>query len=77
MCKVVAENPEENIGYVLYNHIFARKSDDFTVDCLEEELSDFDITREDIRKGIELLFHDGVISQWVGYYKRRRNSLFE
>ena len=75
MCKVIVENPKENIGFVLFNHIFARESDDFTIDNLMEELGDFEYTRDELRRGVNLLFEDGVISQRVGCYHRLRNSV--
>ena len=74
MCKVIVKNPKENIGFVLFNHIFARESDDFTIDDLMEELDNF-YTRDELRKGINLLFEDGVISHRVGYYQRLRGSV--
>ena len=38
MCKVVIDRPEENAGFIIFNHLYSREKDTFTVQSLAEEL---------------------------------------
>lgn len=72
MCKVVIDRPKEKAGFIIFNHLYARKEDTFTIQGLAEELEQYhlDLSQRDLQREINMLIADGAVSQRVGYYKR-------
>lgn len=72
MCKVVIDRPEENAGFIIFNHLYSREKDTFTVQSLAEELMQYhlEISPSELQREINLLIEDGAVSQRVGHYRR-------
>ena len=70
MCKVFIGEAEKRLGFVLYNHLYAREQSDFTTRDLIPELKKYnlDITQENLQKEIDDLVTNGIVSQRVGHY---------
>lgn len=71
MCKVIIEKPNEKKGFIIVNHLYARKNSSFTIDELIPELETYGLTltREELQEEINQLIEDGAVSMRVGYYK--------
>lgn len=72
MCKVVIEKPREKTGFIIFNHLYSRKSEVFTIHDLLGELMQYglNISEKELQYEINLLINDGAVSQRVGHYKR-------
>lgn len=72
MCKVIIKSPEKKAGFIIFNHLYARTSERFTLQDLLQELVKYGLrmSEKDLQKEIDLLVEDGAVSQRVGYYKR-------
>lgn len=72
MCKVVIERPREKTGFIIFNHLYSRKSEIFTIHDLLNELMQYglNITETELQNEINILIDDGAVSQRVGHYKR-------
>ncbi len=72
MCKVIIKSPEKKAGFIIFNHLYARASESFTLQDLLQELVKYGLkmSDQDLQKEIDLLVEDGAVSQRVGHYKR-------
>lgn len=72
MCKVIISQPMEKAGFIIFNHLYSRASECFTLQNLLEELVQYglNISKKDLQKEIDLLIEDGAVSPRVGHYKR-------
>ncbi len=72
MCKVIIGCPEEKAGFIIFNHLYSRNSERFTLQELLHELLQYglNISEKELQKEIDLLIEDGAVSQRVGHYKR-------
>ncbi len=73
MCKVIINNKKEKAGFIIFNHLYSREKDTFTIQSLAEELSaqyNLEFSRSELQREINMLIEDGAVSQRVGYYKR-------
>lgn len=72
MCKVVIERPREKAGFIIFNHLYSRKSEIFTIHDLLNELMQYglNISETELQNEINILIDDGAVSQRVGHYKR-------
>lgn len=72
MCKVVIERPKEKAGFIIFNHLYSRKSENFTIHDLLAELMHYglNISEKELQNEINTLIDDGAVSQRVGHYKR-------
>lgn len=70
MCKVIMGESEKNLGFVLYNHLYSRKSKDFTTVDLIPEIKKYnlDFTQKELQKEIDTLVDNGTVSQRVRHY---------
>ncbi len=52
MCKIFIGEAEKKLGFILYNHLYARDQRDFTTKDLMLELGKYnlDFTQEELRK---------------------------
>lgn len=63
MCKVIVKEPEKNIGFIIYNHLFSNDATyNFTVDQLAEELKQYNLD-----------LHRNVVKREVDEYVRAGN----
>lgn len=44
MCKVVLDNPKENVDFIFYNHLFSIFNYRFTINQLTEDLKQYNLT---------------------------------
>lgn len=72
MCKVIVEKPNSNVGFILYNHLFSREDEFFTLDELEHELKQYHVNvgKDVIRTEINSMISAGMVVQRVENYKR-------
>lgn len=72
MCKVIIGCPEKKAGFIIFNHLYSRSSEMFTLQDLLHELLQYglNISEKELQKEIDLLIEDGAVSQRVGHYKR-------
>lgn len=72
MCKVVINKPQERAGFIIFNHLYSRQSDIFTLQDLLPELGQYNLylSEKELQHEINLLIDDGAVSQRVGHYKR-------
>lgn len=72
MCKVLISNPKEKVGFIIFNHLYSRKSENFTIQELLNELKQYGLclSEKELQNEINTLIDDGAVSQRVGYYKR-------
>lgn len=72
MCKVIIGRPEERAGFIIFNHLYSRSSEIFTLQDLLRELLPYGLklSEKELQKEIDLLIEDGAVSQRVGHYKR-------
>ena len=70
MCKVILEKNNQNIDFIIYNLLFARRNYCFTTDKLLEEIRSYDtqISRQTIQIKIDTLISEGLVRQKVGVY---------
>ena len=72
MCKVIISQPAGKAGFIIFNHLYSRKKEDFTLQDLSDELTQYglNISRKELQKEIDLLIEDGAVSPRVGHYRR-------
>ena len=72
MYQVVIDKPKEKAGFIIFNHLYSREQDTFTIQSLAEELLQYhlELSQSELQTEINMLIEDGVVSQRVGYYKR-------
>lgn len=72
MCKVVIDKPKEKVGFIIFNHLYSREKDTFTIQSLAEELMKYhlELSQSELQREINMLIEDGAVSQRVGHYKR-------
>lgn len=72
MCKVVIDKPKEKAGFIIFNHLYSREKDTFTIQSLAEELMQYnlELSQSELQREINMLIEDGAVSQRVGHYKR-------
>lgn len=72
MCKVIISSPEKKAGFIIFNHLYARTSENFTLQDLLQELVNYGLrmSEKELQKEIDLLVEDGAVSRRVGHYKR-------
>lgn len=65
MCKVVVKNSEQNIDFIIYNHLFSKDSYKFTVNQLVDELHQYnlDLSPQFVQEEINTFVKSGLISQ--------------
>lgn len=66
------QQPRKKAGFIIFNHLYARTSENFTLQDLSRELVSYGLKMSDkeLQKEIDLLVEDGAVSQRVGHYKR-------
>lgn len=65
MCKIVLENPKENVDFVIYNHLFSIFNYRFTIKELTEDLEQYNLglTKDDVQEKVSVLIRAGLICQ--------------
>ena len=72
MCKVIIEKPQEKAGFIIFNHIYSRNNDKFTLMDLKAELMQYglNMTDRELQREINSLIENGAVSPRIGCYKR-------
>lgn len=72
MCKVIVDNSCDNEMFILYNHLYAREENSFTIKDLSKELKRYNITLDDKTLELEMnnMVKNGIVSRGVDTYKR-------
>ena len=73
MCKVIVKEPEKNIQFIIYNHLYSRNGTSFTVDELKKELNQqYHLEIEEPVLNIEIgdMIRNGIVTRGVNCYKR-------
>lgn len=72
MCKVVVENPQEKVGFIMYNHLYNRDKASFTVPELTKELRRYnlDLTDDIVQKEVDSFLCDGLVMRKFSGYTR-------
>lgn len=70
MCKVFIGEEEKKLGFILYNHLYAREQRNFTTKDLIPELRKYnlDFTQEELQEEIDNLISNGSVRYSVGHY---------
>ncbi len=70
MCKVFIGEAEKKLGFILYNHLYAREQKDFTTKDLMQELGKYnlDFTQKELQEEIDNLVSNGSVTYSVGHY---------
>lgn len=65
MCKVVLKDPLDNIGFVIYNHLFSKTSYKFTINQLVDELRQYHLylSQEMVQREIDGFVKAGLLYQ--------------
>lgn len=65
MCKVVLKDPLDNIGFVIYNHLFSKISYKFTISQLVNELRQYHLylSQEMVQREIDRFVKAGLLYQ--------------
>ena len=65
MCKVVLKESVDNTGFIIYNHLFSKKSYKFTTSQLVNELQQYNLhlSQERVQKEIDGFVKSGLVNQ--------------
>lgn len=65
MCKVVLKESVDNIGFIIYNHLFSKNSYKFTTSQLVNELQQYNLhlSQERVQKEIDGFVKSGLVNQ--------------
>lgn len=65
MCKVVLENPRENVDFIIYNHLFSIFNYRFTINQLTEDLKQYNLSlsKEDVQEKVSDFIRLGLVCQ--------------
>lgn len=72
MCKVIVKNVYNNIGFIIYNHLFSKKKYGyvFTTEGLRRELRQYNLnlSTDEVQRQINSMVKAGLLSQtYKGY----------
>lgn len=72
MCKVIVKNVYNNIGFIIYNHLFSKKKYGyvFTTEGLRRELRQYNLnlSTDEVQHQINSMVKAGLLSQtYKGY----------
>lgn len=70
MCRVMVKKPEENVEFIIYNHIFSKVDYKFTISQLAEELHQYNLNlpQKYIQSEINAFIKSGLVYQNFQYY---------
>lgn len=65
MCKIVLENPRENVDFIIYNHLFSIFNYRFTINQLTEDLKQYNLSlsKEDVQEKVSDFIRLGLVRQ--------------
>lgn len=65
MCKVVLKDSVDNIGFIIYNHLFSKESYKFTISQLVNELQQYNLhlSQEKVQREVDEFIRSGLINQ--------------
>ncbi len=72
MCRVIIDKPSEHMDFILFNHLYNRKDDNFTAAEIAIELQQYhmNVKEERIQEEINNMIKNGLVIQGVDKYKR-------
>lgn len=72
MCKVIVKNPRDNVGFILYNHLYSREKGTFTIDEIINELKHYhlSLSEDDVQSELNNMVRDGIVIRNFGSYTR-------
>lgn len=70
MCKVIIKDSNQNIEFIIYNHLFSKNIYRFTIDQLVQELRQYnlDLSQDFVQNEIDFFVKSGLINQNFRYY---------
>ena len=70
MCQAIIEKPNQNVDYIIYNHLFSKNDYSFTLDELVDALKDYNLNlkKEFVKKTIDSYIDIGLIVEGVSSY---------
>ena len=70
MCQAIIEKPNQNVDYIIYNHLFSKNDYSFTIDELVDALKDYNLNlkKEFVKKTIDSYIDIGLIVEGVSSY---------
>lgn len=65
MCKVVVNNSQENVEFIIYNHLFSKEDYCFTVTQLVEDLRQYNLnlSPEFVQTEVNFFVRSGLVNQ--------------
>lgn len=72
MCKVIVKKPEDNVEFIIYNHLYSRVNGTFTIDEIVNEMRNYhlSLSPDDVQSEINNMIRDGIIIRNFGSYTR-------
>lgn len=70
MCKIVVNDANKNVEFIIYNHIFSKEKYEFTISELVEDLHQYhlDLTQEFVQSEVNDFIQSGLIVQNLRNY---------
>ena len=70
MCQAIIEKPNQNVDYIIYNHLFSKNDYSFTIDELVDALKDYNLNlkKEFVKKTIDSYIDIGLIVEDISSY---------
>ena len=72
MCKVIVVRPKEYDDFILYNHMYSRKAESFTINEIVEEMSGYQIhmSEKEVQSKVNDMVKEGMVIRNIGSYSR-------
>lgn len=74
MYEVYVHNPKEHVGSILFNYLYSRRKDEFTIEELQNELNEkfnLDLTYEELFGRINDYIRNGMVMRTARGYIRQ------
>lgn len=70
MCKVILNDANKNVEFIIYNHLFSKNNYKFTVAQLVEELRQYnlELSQEFVQTEIDTFIQSGLVDQGFRRY---------
>lgn len=65
MCKVILNDANKNVEFIIYNHLFSKNNYKFTVSQLVEELRQYnlELSQEFVQTEVDAFIQSGLVNQ--------------
>lgn len=75
MCRAIVKNTDNNVGFIIYNHLFSKKKYGhvFTTEGLRRELRQYNLnlSTDAVQRQINSMVKAGLVSQFYKGYSIR------